>query len=83
MEHGWFSLGFASDFWRVHSWGGSNDLPILRGKDKGGREPRVRIGDSEGKMVRGVLQGVLHDGSGERHKEHEVKDKQSGEENKG
>jgi len=34
-------------------------------------------------MVRGVLQGVLHDGSAERHKKHEVKDKQSGEENKG
>lgn len=55
-------------------------MSILRGKDKGGREPGVRIGDSEVKMVRGVLQGVLHDGSGERHKMYEVKDKQSGEE---
>lgn len=35
-------------------------MPILRGKNEGGREPGIRIGDSEGKMVRGVLQRVLH-----------------------
>lgn len=58
-------------------------MPILRGKDKGCRKPGVWLGDREGKMVRGMLQGVLHDGSGERHKEHEAEDKQSGEENKG
>jgi len=58
-------------------------MPILRRKDKGGREPGIRTGDSEGKMVRGVLQRVLHYGSGERHKEYEAEDKQSGEENKG
>lgn len=58
-------------------------MPILRRKDKGGREPGVRIGDREGKMVHGMLQRILHYGDAERHKEHEVKDKQSGEENKG
>lgn len=59
-------------------------MPILRGKNEGGREPGIRSGgDREGKMVRGVLQGVLHYGSGERHKEYEAEDKQSGEENKG
>ena len=34
-------------------------------------------------MVRGVLQGILHYGDAERHKEHEAEDKQSCEENKG
>lgn len=63
--------------------GESGDLPILRRKDKGGREPGIRIEDREGKMVRGMLQGVLHDGSAERHKMYEVKDKQSGEEGEG
>ena len=66
----------------MHSSGGSNDLPILRWKDKGGREPGVRGRDREGKMVQRMLQGVLYDGSAERHKEHEAEDKQSGKENK-
>lgn len=58
-------------------------MSILRRKDKGCRKPGIRIGDREGKMVRGMLQRILHYGDAERHKEHEAEDKQSGEENKG
>lgn len=58
-------------------------MPILRRKDKGGRESGIRSGDREGKVVQRMLQRVLHYGGAERHKEHEAEDKQSGEENKG